>query len=301
MSLTPQTQEMVQTYLDFLIVEKGLSANSIAAYAADLAQFLDFLEQNRISALEDADTTVVLAWLIHMTRNGLAPKSRARHLVTIRGLYRFLVNEKMLTKNPVKDVDIPKTGQALPKIMSVSEVSALLDSIDTTNPRELRNAAMLEIMYGAGLRVSELILLKTQDVNLDVNVVRVTGKGDKERMVPLGSKAGEITVRWKAHARPLMLKNITSPYLFVARAGKPMTRQGFWKIIKKHAVQAGISRNITPHTLRHSFATHLLEGGADLRSVQTMLGHTDISTTQIYTHISRDYLLRMHEKFHPRR
>ena len=301
MTLTPQTQEMVQTYLDFLMVEKGLSANSIAAYAADLSQFLNFLEQNRIPALEDADTTVILAWLIHMTRNGLAPKSRARHLITIRGLYRFLVNEKIFTKNPVKDVDLPKTGQALPKILSVAEITTLLDSIDTEHPRDLRNAAMLEIIYGAGLRVSELIFLKTQDVNLDANVVRVTGKGDKERMVPLGSKAGEITARWKAHARPLMLKNITSPYLFVARAGNPMTRQGFWKIIKKCAAKAGIARNITPHTLRHSFATHLLEGGADLRSVQTMLGHTDISTTQIYTHISRDYLLRMHEKFHPRR
>jgi integrase/recombinase XerD len=252
---------MVQTYLDFLMVEKGLSVNSIAAYSADLSQFLNFLEQNRIPALEDADTTVILAWLIQMTRNGLAPKSRARHLITIRGMYRFLVNEKFVANNPVKDVDIPKTGQPLPKILSVSEVTTLLDSIDIAHPRDLRNAAMLEIIYGAGLRVSELIFLKTQDVNLDANIVRVTGKGDKERMVPLGSKAGEITARWKTNARPLMLKNITSPYLFVARAGNPMTRQGFWKIIKKCAANAGISRNITPHTLRHSFATHLLEAG----------------------------------------
>ncbi|MCF8112656.1 MAG: site-specific tyrosine recombinase XerD [Desulfotignum sp.] len=299
--MTSGTREMVQSYLDFLMVEKGLSDNSIAAYAADLVQYLNFLEKNNIQNLKDADITVILAWLIHLTRNGLSPKSRARHLITIRGLYRFLVNEKYALVNPVKDVDIPKTGQALPKIMSVPEVAALLDTIDTTQPRELRNAAMLEIMYGAGLRVSELIYLKTQDVNLEANIVRVTGKGDKERIVPFGARAAKITTEWKDRARPLMLKNLTSPYLFVARAGKPMTRQGFWKIVKKYATLAGISRNVTPHTLRHSFATHLLEGGADLRSVQTMLGHSDISTTQIYTHISRDYLLRMHERYHPRR
>jgi integrase/recombinase XerD len=283
------------------MVEKGLSDNSITAYSADLVQYLDFLEENHIQDLREVDTTVLLAWLIHLTRNGLSSKSRARHLITIRGLYRFLVIEKYTPVNPVRDVDIPKIGQALPEIMSVPDVEALLGVIDTTRPRELRNAAMLEIMYGAGLRVSELIFLKLSDVNLDANLVRVTGKGAKERMVPLGSQARNVTRQWKDQARPLMLKNITSPYLFVARAGKPMTRQGFWKIIKKYAVKAGISRNITPHTLRHSFATHLLEGGADLRSVQTMLGHSDISTTQIYTHISRDYLLRMHEKYHPRR
>jgi integrase/recombinase XerD len=293
---------MVQAYLDFLVVEKGLSTNSISAYAADISRFLVFLESQEIESLEHVDITVILAWLVHLTRNNLAPKSRARHLITLRGLYRFLVNEKYVPANPVKEISIPKTGRSLPEIITVPEAAALMDSIDTTtHPRELRNAAMLEIMYGAGLRVSELIHLHTQDVNLDANLVRVTGKGDKERMVPLGTRAAVITRQWKDQGRPRMLRNVTSPYLFVARAGKPMTRQGFWKIIKKCAVQAGISRTVTPHTLRHSFATHLLEGGADLRSVQIMLGHTDISTTQIYTHISRDYLMRMHERCHPRR
>ena len=292
---------MVQAYLDFLVVEKGLSANSISAYAADISRFLEFLEYCEMTSLDHVDITVILAWLVQLSREGLAPKSRARHLITLRGLYRFLVNEKYVPANPVKEVSIPKTGRSLPEIITVPEVAALLDSIDTTHPRELRNAAMLEVIYGAGLRVTELILLKTQDVNLDVNLVRVTGKGDKERMVPLGAKAADITRQWKDRGRPRMLGNITSPYLFVARAGKPMTRQGFWKIIKKYAVSVGISHHISPHTLRHSFATHLLEGGADLRSVQIMLGHTDISTTQIYTHISRDYLLRMHERYHPRR
>jgi integrase/recombinase XerD len=299
--MTSDSQNMVQAYLDFLVVEKGLSSNSITAYAADIARFLDFLESRGFESLDHVDITVILAWLVHLTREGLVPKSRARHLITIRGLFRFLVNEKFMPVNPVKEVDIPRTGRPLPDIITVPEVAALLDAIDTTHPRELRNAAMLEIMYGAGLRVSELIHLHTQDVNLDANIVRVTGKGDKERMVPLGTRAAIVTREWKDRGRPRMLKNITSPYLFTARAGKPMTRQGFWKIIKKYAVSAGISRNVTPHTLRHSFATHLLEGGADLRSVQIMLGHTDISTTQIYTHISRDYLLRMHERYHPRR
>jgi len=291
----------IQEYLDFLIVEKGLSPNSIASYADDLSQFANFLVKNSIHDLDQADTTVILAWLVHLSRKGLAPKSRARHLITIRGLYKFLVNQGHITASPVTDVDIPKTGQALPKIMSIPEVEALLAAIDTTRPRGLRNAAMLEIMYGAGLRVSELIHLKLSDINLDANLVRVMGKGARERMVPIGSQAGKAARQWKDQARPLVLKHLTSQYLFVARGTKPMTRQGFWKIIKKYAAKAGISRNITPHTLRHSFATHLLEGGADLRSVQTMLGHADISTTQIYTHISRDYLLRMHEKYHPRR
>lgn len=282
-------------------MEKGLSTNSLTAYGTDLTRFLDFLESQQISSLDQVDLTVILAWLIHLTRSGLAPKSRARHLITLRGLFRFLVTEKYLSINPVKEVDIPKSGRSLPEIITIPEVTALLDTIDTTHPRELRNAAMLEIMYGAGLRVSELIFLTIQDVNLDANLVRVTGKGNKERMVPIGTKAADITRLWKDRGRPRMLKTLNSPYLFVARAGKPMTRQGFWKIIKKYAVQAGISSNVTPHTLRHSFATHLLEGGADLRSVQTMLGHTDISTTQIYTHISRDYLLRMHQRYHPRR
>lgn len=292
---------LVQEYMDFLIVEKGLSDNSITSYSADLSDFLNFVETQKIDAITAVDTTAVLAWLIHLNQKGLSAKSRARHLITVRGFFRYLINEKQVATNPVKDVDIPKTGLSLPKIMSVQEVEALLDAVNTANPRGLRNLAMMEIMYGAGLRVSELIFLKLSDVNLDANLVRVMGKGAKERLVPIGSQARDATRDWLDHGRPLMLKHIASEYLFVARAGNPMTRQAFWKIIKTCARLAGISRNVTPHTLRHSFATHLLEGGADLRSVQTMLGHSDIATTQIYTHITRDYLIRMHRKYHPRR
>jgi integrase/recombinase XerD len=292
--------ELTQQYLDYLIVEKGLSDNSLTSYSADLAQYLSFLEKNKIKRLDDADAAVILAWMVSLAKKGLSAKSRARHLIAVRGLYRYLLNEQLVSCNPVKGIDIPKTGLSLPKIMSTKEVIELLEVPDTRKPRELRNLSMLEIMYGAGLRVSELVALQLQDVNLDANFVRVMGKGAKERMVPIGSQARKTTQCWISEGRPILLKNIPSPFLFVARAGRPMTRQSFWKIIKKYAAQAGLNQEITPHTLRHSFATHLLEGGADLRSVQTMLGHSDISTTQIYTHISKEYLKKMHQKFHPR-
>ena len=293
--------DLTQKYIDFLIIEKGLSNNSVESYSTDLVQFITFLEKNKINNLNEVDSAVILAWLIDLNRKGLAAKSRARHLITVRGLYKFLINEKDVSINPIKNVDIPKTGLTLPKIMTVREVADLLDAPDIRKPRDLRNCAMMELMYGAGLRVSELILIRLQDINLDTNFIRVMGKGSKERIIPIGSKARTVTQKWIDKGRSSLLKNISSSYLFTARAGKPMTRQFFWKIIKKYALVANISKNITPHTLRHSFATHLLEGGADLRSVQTMLGHSDISTTQIYTHISRDYLMKMHEKFHPRK
>jgi len=291
---------LIESYIDFLIIEKGLAHNSIESYSADLAGYGDFLEENQIVDLSRANTTVILAWLIHLSKKGLSSKSRARHLITIRGFYKYLIFEKHLSINPLKDVDIPKIGQALPKILSIAEVETILNAQNRTTPKGIRNLSMIEIIYGAGLRVSELISLKLQDVNLDAGLLRVMGKGSKERIVPFGTKAKSITREWIDTARPLVLKHIPSQYLFVARAGKPMTRQAFWKIIKKSACLAGISKNVTPHTLRHSFATHLLEGGADLRSVQTMLGHSDISTTQIYTHISKEYLMKMHQKFHPR-
>ena len=300
MTFTYPMDSLAERYTDFLIIEKGLSSNSIESYSSDLAEYIDFLEKNQIFDLNQVDTTSILAWLIHLSNKGLSAKSRARHLITIRGFYKYLIAEKLLNANPVKEIDIPKIGLALPKIMSLAEVEALLDAGDLAKPKGLRNVAMIEIMYGAGLRVSELIFLKLQDINLEAGLLRVMGKGSKERIIPIGSKAKSITQQWIETARPLVLKHIPSQYLFVARAGKPMTRQAFWKIIKQYTVLAGISKNITPHTLRHSFATHLLEGGADLRSVQTMLGHSDISTTQIYTHISREYLIKMHKKFHPR-
>ena len=292
--------QLIQDYVDHLIVEKGLAPNSISSYADDLAGYVQFLEDQKITSHDQVDTTVVLAWMIHMTRKGLAAKSRARHLVSVRGFYRYLNNENLLMVNPVKDVDLPKAGLSLPKIMSAQDMEQLLNSFNLKKPRELRNAAMVEIMYGAGLRVSELIHVKVQDIHLDAGIIRVMGKGARERMVPLGQKACQVTREWMEQGRPLLLKGFSSDFLFTARAGNPMTRQAFWKLLKKQAATAGLRQEITPHTLRHSFATHLLEGGADLRSVQAMLGHCDISTTQIYTHVSRDYLINLHRQFHPR-
>ncbi len=265
-----------------------------------MAMYLSFLEENKINNIAGADTPVILKHLIVMRNAGLGARSRARHLVTIRGFYRFLVQEKILKHDPTRLIDLPKSGLKLPDVLSVEEVKLLLSIPDTNTPAGSRDAAMIELLYAAGLRVSELINLKLQDVNMEAGFVRVFGKGSKERVVPIGLFAKEKIGDYLKTARPLILKNIASRYLFVARAGKPMTRQGFWKLIKRYALKAGFNKKITPHSLRHSFASHLLEGGADLRAVQLMLGHVDISTTQIYTHVAREHLKKIHEKFHPR-
>lgn len=293
--------QLTQSYLDYLIIEKGLSNNSLVSYSADLAKFLTFVENQKITDIKEIDSTLILAWLIDLTKSGLSAKSRARHLISVRGLFKYLLNENILSTDPLKHIDLPKTGLSLPKYLSVEEVDRLIAQPDRSKPKGLRNAAMMEIMYGAGLRVSELIFLQVQDINLDANFVRITGKGSKERVVPFGSCAARVLKEWIKEGRPKLLPKSPTPYLFIAKAGKPMSRQGFWKLLKKHGLMANLSKDISPHTLRHSFATHLLEGGADLRSVQIMLGHSDISTTQIYTHISKEYLIKMHEKFHPRK
>ncbi len=290
----------MNTYLDHLTIEKGLADNSTESYARDLMKFLRFLEKNNILTMDDADVTVLLGWLVDLTKKGLSARSRARHLIAVRGFYQYLIREHQITSDPSGLIDIPKTGRHLPDILSQKEVETLLNAQEDITPRGLRNIAMLETLYGAGLRVSELVNMKMNNINLEAGFVRLFGKGSKERIVPIGSIARNRLQQWVDKGRPVLLNTMQSHYLFVALKGNPMTRQGFWKIIKKTAVIAGITKPVTPHTLRHSFATHLLEGGADLRSVQTMLGHSDISTTQIYTHISRAYLIEMHKKYHPR-
>jgi integrase/recombinase XerD len=287
-------------YLNYLLIEKGLSANTLDAYKTDLNRFADFLDSAGIQSLYEADSAVILKHLIGLRDSGMGPRSRARHLVTMRGFFKFLVQEKILEKNPATRIDLPKSGLKLPDVLSVQEINRILNMPDAQKPAGVRNAAMIELMYAAGLRVSELVTVKIQDVNLDGCCVRVFGKGAKERMVPFGQPARQKIDFYVTTTRPLLMHPHASPFLFVARAGKPMTRQGFWKILKRYARTAGILKPITPHSLRHSFASHLLEGGADLRSVQIMLGHVDISTTQIYTHVARDHLKRMHEKYHPR-
>jgi integrase/recombinase XerD len=290
---------LLDRYLDFLMVEKGLAAQTIEAYSRDLVRYISFLVESGRATVSEADTPLILTYLISMREDGLNARSRARHLVSIRGFYRFLAQEEILPSDPSRLIDLPKSGLKLPDVLTIDEVKRLLDAPDPQKPSGCRDAAMLELLYAAGLRVSELITLKLQDVNLTAGYVRVFGKGAKERVVPIGQYAQEKIRRFTTGARQALLKDRISATLFVARAGKPLSRQGFWKLIKRYGLRAGLRKVITPHTLRHSFASHLLEGGADLRAVQTMLGHAEIATTQIYTHVARDHLKYLHQKFHP--
>jgi integrase/recombinase XerD len=287
-------------YRSFLVVEKGLSEKTIVAYATDLMEFGAFLEKKGTTVVSGIDTGMILTYLIHLRARGLSARSRARHLVSLRGFFKYLTNEKVIDRNPAQQVDLPKIGMHLPDVLSVSDVEALIAAPDRNKPEGLRDAAMLELLYGAGLRVSELIFLEMTGMNLDAGFVRVFGKGARERVVPVGRMALSAIRDYLTHSRPLLLKNHSSVYLFVTRRGSAMTRQGFWHLIGRYGRLAGVNKKITPHSLRHSFATHLLEGGADLRAVQMMLGHADIATTQIYTHVAHRQLVDAHKKYHPR-
>ena len=293
--------QLADQYISYLKIEKGLASKTIQAYASDLTVFLDFLKYEQINRLVHTDTAVILKYVIELRRSGRSARTRARHLVTIRGFYHHLYNSGIISNNPAKLVALPKSGLKLPEVLNVEEVEQLLAVPDRKTPRGNRDAAMLEVVYAAGLRVSELIHLETNSINLEAGFVRVMGKGSKERIVPIGQKAMQRVRAYLKEGRPQLLKNThSSHFLFVARAGKPMTRQGFWKLLRRYVLQTGISKRITPHSLRHSFASHLLEGGADLRAVQMMLGHVDIATTQIYTHVARKRLVEIHAKYHPR-
>jgi integrase/recombinase XerD len=291
---------LIDQYLNYLLVEKGLSRTTLESYSRDLVRYQDFLQDSGVRGISETDTALILKHMIALRNAGLGARSRARHLVSIRGFYRFAAQEKVLTHDPSRLVDLPKTGLKLPDVLSVDEVFELLGTPDTIKPVGARDAAMLELLYAAGLRVSELVNLKLQNVNLEAGFVRVLGKGSKERVVPIGLHAKEKIEFYLEHSRKILLKNQVSSYIFVARAAKPMTRQGFWKLLRRYGAQAHLNKKVTPHSLRHSFATHLLEGGADLRAVQVMLGHVDISTTQIYTHVTRKHLKEVHKRFHPR-
>jgi integrase/recombinase XerD len=291
---------LIDQYLNYLLVEKGLSEKTLESYSRDLTRYHAFMLENGVALISESDTSLILKHLIALRNAGLGARSRARHLVSIRGFYRFLVQEGIIRQDPTRRVELPKTGLKLPDVLSVEEVQQLLDAPDPKTPLGARDAAMIELLYAAGLRVSELINLKQQDINLEAGFVRVFGKGSKERIVPIGNYARQTITHYTETSRQKLLKNSISAWLFVARAGRPMTRQGFWKLLRRYALKSGLKKKITPHSLRHSFATHLLEGGADLRAVQVMLGHVDISTTQIYTHVAREHLKQMHAKYHPR-
>ena len=287
-------------YLNYLAVERGLANNTLDAYGRDLARYLDYLESQKIVALENISAAVVLRFLSHLKNAGLSPRSRARALAALRTFHKFLVREKITKDNPTDQVVSPKSLTALPHTLAPLDVESLLSSPKGESPLAWRDRAMLEIIYATGLRVSELVSLKLSDLQMDVGYLTAFGKRSKQRIVPLGESAIAALQEYLQNGRPGLEKQKGSHFLFLNRSGEGLTRQGFWKIIKRRALEAGIIQSITPHTMRHSFATHLLENGADLRSVQAMLGHADISTTQIYTHVTRERLRKIHAEHHPR-
>ena len=281
-------------------VEKGLAKNTLDAYGRDLRRFANYLEEEGIDDLEAVDSSHILSFMLRLHDDGLSSRSVARNLAAIRGLFRYLVKGRQLSQDPTVHVESPKLWRRLPDVLTQNEVETLLSQPGTQTVQGLRDTAMLEVMYATGLRISELVGLNLDQLNLDHGFLIAYGKGAKERIVPMGQVAAKSLTRYLKDGRPAQEKGYESRAVFLSRNGKGMSRQAFWKIIKKHTKRSGIVRNITPHKLRHSFATHLLERGADLRSVQAMLGHADISTTQIYTHVTRTRLKEVHAKFHPR-
>jgi len=292
--------EIIDPFLHYLAVEKGLARNTLEAYSRDLNAYLDFLEGGGIASLAETTSLTVMAFIQQLKKRGLSMRSITRALVALRGLYRFLAREGYLEANPLEDMELPRLGPTLPHVLTVQDIERLLAQPDMESPRGIRDGAMLELLYATGMRVSELVELPTSGLNLDVGFVTVRGKGNKERIVPIGEMAMDRARTYLEQGRPVMLKGRESPYLFVNNRGGGLSRQGFWKILRNYALQAGITKHITPHTLRHSFATHLLERGADLRFIQAMLGHVDISTTQVYTHVNQEYLRKLHRQYHPR-
>jgi len=291
---------MLDPFFHYLIVEKGLSRKTIEAYSHDLNRFVDFLEKKGIEEVSQAEKLDVRAFLLALKRQGLSSRTTARHLVALRTFFRFLIQEGTLEVSPAEDLESPTLTMKLPEILSVKEVEQLLEQPDTQALLGIRDRAMLELLYGTGMRVSELVQIPINQLNVEGGYVLLYGKGSKERIVPLGREAMKWVTVYLQTARGRLAKGRESPLLFVSRAGRGMSRQRFWKSIKAYGRKAGIKKRITPHLLRHSFASHLLERGADLRSVQMMLGHSDISTTQIYTHVGGERLKKVHQRHHPR-
>jgi len=293
-------KELIDTFLNYLSVERGLSNNTTLAYREDLSSYLDFISSRHIAALSKVNKNDITNFMLAQKDKGISVNSIARRLAAIRMFHRFLVRERIIKNDPSTLVDSPKLWKRIPDTLSLNEVNSLIAQPDIRSKQGNRDKAILEILYATGMRVSEAVNLKVGDINLDIGFLRCIGKGRKERVVPLGTKAINSLKRYLTVSRPRLLKKRESQVLFLSRLGRKISRQSLWKIVKRYARQARIRKPIKPHILRHSFATHLLERGADLRSVQEMLGHSNISTTQIYTHINKDRLKMIHRKFHPR-
>lgn len=292
---------MIDTYLQYLRDVRRMAANTLESYARDLAQLAAFAETRGV-ALDAVDRRDLEAFIRAQMASGLAPRSVARLVASVRGFYRFTTVERKLARNPAEDLQSPRAWAALPKCLSLDDVDRLLAQPDVTTPRGLRDKALIQVLYATGLRVSELVSLRAGDLNLEDGYLTCVGKGDKQRMVPLGREAIDWVHRYTRDGRPALLKKKSSPWLFInARDGGALSRVGFWKVLKAYGAAAGISRELSPHVLRHSFATHLLDRGADLRMIQVMLGHADLSTTQIYTHVLEARLRAVYDKFHPRK
>ncbi len=291
-------EDALRLFLEYLAVEKGLAPNTVQSYERDIRKLAVRLKADR-TPLARVTEDVLAGFLRAQSRSGLSARSQARLVSALRSFFRFLVLSGLVKRDPAARLTTPSTWLSLPKFLTVEEVEALLRAPDPAKPAGVRDRAMLEVLYGAGLRVSELASLKAAEVNLGDGFLVCRGKGGKERIVPLGRQAAAAVGRWLAEARPLVDADGREE-LFLSRRGRPFTRQGVWKLLRQHAAKAGLAAKVFPHVLRHSFATHLLERGADLRAVQLMLGHSQITTTQIYTHVSRERLRRVYDKFHPR-
>jgi integrase/recombinase XerD len=291
----------IDVYLDYLRDVRRMSPNTVSSYARDLGALAAFAEKKG-SAVEAVDRRDLEAFARQLMTNGLAPRSVARAIACVRGYYRFLLLEKRVTRDPAEDLRAPRAWPALPKYLDLAQVDRLLAQPDTGTPRGLRDKALIELLYATGLRVTELLSLKSGDVSLEAGYLTCIGKGDKQRIVPLGTTAADWVRRYLSEGRPALLKTRKTPWLFVnAKGGSRLSRVGFWKLLRDYGIQAGLPRGLSPHVLRHSFATHLLDRGADLRAIQMMLGHADLSTTQIYTHVLEARLRTVYDKFHPRK
>ncbi len=292
--------DLISTYLDHLRVSRRLAANTVESYARDLAM-LDRFARECGAPVERLSRADLEAFVRGLLTGGMSPRSVARTVACVRGFYRFLVLDRHVTADPSADLQAPRAWAALPRYLSVEEVDALIAQPDVSQPKGLRDRALIEVLYATGLRVSELVGLRAADLNLDAGYLTCTGKGGKQRVVPLGEEAAAWVGRYASEGRPSLVRKKSSAWLFVnARGGGQLTRVGFWKILKAYGRAAQLTRELSPHVLRHSFATHLLARGADLRAIQMMLGHADLSTTQIYTHVLEERLRAVYEKFHPR-
>ena len=293
-------QEFIDQFLDYIVVEKGLSHNTVLSYGEDLKKFKEYFQGNNITSIARIKRRDITDFMLELKDSGLCSNSISRALVAIKVFYRFLIRERLLEHNVADILDSPKLIRYLPDVLTLKEVDDLLKAPDTRDWMGIRDKTAMEVLYATGLRISELSGLLMSNVNLDVGFIKCSGKGGKERIVPLGKKAIEYLHKYFDKVRPKLIKKTNDSHVFISRLGKRISRQTFWKMVKKYTSLADIKKDIKPHSLRHSFATHLLERGADLRSVQEMLGHANISTTQLYTHINKERLKGIHRKFHPR-